>query len=105
MADYPLLCPTEDEKRKGKEDEGKKKGGRKSRKSRKRRKRNREKSKMIFGERENKKGESLGFETLSFTFFSGEGGGDPIPPPLSRFLKTAASYSPTVTQYHRHRWA
>ena len=32
MADYPLLCPTEDEKRKGKEDEGKKKGGRKSRK-------------------------------------------------------------------------
>ena len=22
MADYPLLCPTEDEKRKGKEDEG-----------------------------------------------------------------------------------
>ena len=62
-------------------------------------------SKMIFGERENKKGESLGFETLSFTFFSGEGGGDPIPPPLSRFLKTAASYSPTVTQYHRHRWA
>ena len=36
-------------------------------------------SKMIFGERENKKGESLGFETLSFTFFSGEEGGDPIP--------------------------
>ena len=31
-------------------------------------------SKMIFGERENKKGESLGFETLSFTFFSGEEG-------------------------------
>ena len=30
-----------------------------------------EESKMIFGERENKKGESLGFETLSFTFFSG----------------------------------
>ena len=29
MVDYPLLCPTEDEKRKGKEDEGKKKGGRK----------------------------------------------------------------------------
>ena len=28
-------------------------------------------SKMIFGERENKKGESLGFETLSFTFFPG----------------------------------
>ena len=28
-------------------------------------------SKMIFGERENKKGESLGLETLSFTFFSG----------------------------------
>ncbi|GAA5582836.1 hypothetical protein [Porphyromonas gingivalis] len=27
MADYPLLCPTEDEKRKGKEDEGKQKGG------------------------------------------------------------------------------
>ena len=27
MADYPLLCPTEDEKRKGKEDEGKEKGG------------------------------------------------------------------------------
>ena len=32
MADYPLLCPTEDEKRKGKEDEGKQKGGRKRRK-------------------------------------------------------------------------
>ncbi|OWR81200.1 hypothetical protein SJDPG12_09510 [Porphyromonas gingivalis SJD12] len=32
MVDYPLLCPTEDEKRKGKEDEGKKKGGRKRRK-------------------------------------------------------------------------
>ncbi len=31
-------------------------------------------SKMIFGERENKKGESLGFETLSFTFFSRGGG-------------------------------
>jgi len=31
-------------------------------------------SKMIFGERENKKGESLGFETLSFTFFPGEEG-------------------------------
>ena len=31
-------------------------------------------SKMIFGERENKKGESLEFETLSFTFFSGEEG-------------------------------
>ena len=29
---------------------------------------------MIFGERENKKRESLGFETLSFTFFSGEEG-------------------------------
>ncbi|ALA92734.1 hypothetical protein PGJ_00019280 [Porphyromonas gingivalis AJW4] len=29
---------------------------------------------MIFGERENKKGESLEFETLSFTFFSGEEG-------------------------------
>ena len=28
-------------------------------------------SKMIFGERENKKGESLGFETLSFSFFPG----------------------------------
>ena len=27
MADYPLLCPTEDEKRKGKEDEGKEKAG------------------------------------------------------------------------------
>ncbi|OWR79928.1 hypothetical protein [Porphyromonas gingivalis] len=29
MADYPLLCPTEDESRKGKEkeDEGKEKGG------------------------------------------------------------------------------
>ena len=27
MVDYPLLCPTEDEKRKGKEDEGKQKGG------------------------------------------------------------------------------
>jgi len=27
MADYPLLCPTEDKKRKGKEDEGKQKGG------------------------------------------------------------------------------
>ena len=27
MADYPLLCPTEDEKRKGKEDEGKQKRG------------------------------------------------------------------------------
>ena len=27
MADYPLLCPTEDEKRKGKEDEGKEKEG------------------------------------------------------------------------------
>ena len=27
LADYPLLCPTEDEKRKGKEDEGKQKGG------------------------------------------------------------------------------
>ena len=26
---------------------------------------------MIFGERENKKGESLEFETLSFTFFPG----------------------------------
>ncbi|MCE8164308.1 hypothetical protein [Porphyromonas gingivalis] len=47
---------------------------RKSRKSRKRRKRNREKNKMIFGERENKKGESLEFETLSFTFFSRGGG-------------------------------
>ena len=61
-------------------------------------------SKMIFGERENKKGESLEFETLSFTFFSGEEG-EILSPPLSRFLKTAASYSPTVTQYHRHRWA
>ena len=38
---------------------------------------------MIFGERENKKGESLEFETLSFTFFSGEEGGDPIPPSLT----------------------
>ena len=60
---------------------------------------------MIFGERENKKGESLGFETLSFTFFSGEEGEILSLPSLSRFLKTAASYSPTVTQYHRHRWA
>ena len=62
-------------------------------------------SKMIFGERENKKGESLGLETLSFTFFSGEEGEILSLPSLSRFLKTAASYSPTVTQYHRHRWA
>ena len=62
-------------------------------------------SKMIFGERENKKGESLEFETLSFTFFSGEEGEILSPPPLSRFLKSAASYSPPVTQYHRHRWA
>ena len=31
MADYPLLCPTEDEKRKGKEDEGKQKGGKEGR--------------------------------------------------------------------------
>gem|GEM_PF-3839721 len=60
---------------------------------------------MIFGERENKKGESLGLETLSFTFFSGEEGEILSLPSLSRFLKTAASYSPTVTQYHRHRWA
>ena len=37
---------------------------------------------MIFGERENKKGESLGFETLSFTFFSGEEG-EILSPPLS----------------------
>ena len=42
---------------------------------------------MIFGERENKKGESLGFETLSFTFFSGEEGGDPIPPLSLTLLK------------------
>ncbi len=64
MADYPLLCPTEDESRKGKEkeDEGKEKAG---------------KGKG-FLERENKKGESLGFETLSFTFFP-EKGGNPIP--------------------------
>lgn len=27
MADYPLLCPTEDESRKEKEDEGKEKAG------------------------------------------------------------------------------
>ncbi len=39
-------------------------------------------SKMIFGERENKKGESLEFETLSFTFFSGEEG-EILSPPLS----------------------
>ena len=44
-------------------------------------------SKMIFGERENKKGESLEFETLSFTFFSGEEGEILSPPSLSRFLK------------------
>ena len=42
-------------------------------------------SKMIFGERENKKGESLEFETLSFTFFSGEEG-EILSPPLSLTL-------------------
>ena len=32
MADYPLLCPTEDEKRKGKEDEGNRREEREERK-------------------------------------------------------------------------
>ena len=40
---------------------------------------------MIFGERENKKRESLGFETLSFTFFSGEEG-ESLSLPLSLTL-------------------
>ena len=91
MADYPLLCPTEDESRKGK-------GKGESNRGIERKQNN------FWRERENKKGESLGFETLSFTFFPGRRVRS-YPSPLSRFLKTAASYSPTVTQYHRHRWA
>ena len=66
LADYPLLCPTEDESRKGRRRE---REGRK----RKRRKRNREKSKMIFGERENKK-ERVSDSRLSPSPFSRGGG-------------------------------